>query len=390
MKTLNKIFVVILLQCCFSIQMAFSTNNDLVLVKPLINFNYPDGGYYSEYYMSAFNYMYCGAIVKNVGVLNSTNVYLEIKFLDYSNNVIATYTSDTIASLLPNETDTLEIPQTISYINWFKISYQIKSDSIDENEINNNDTIPYTAFCGDMWSQVSRADNPTSTLNINQVINFQSGDFLGVTLKIPNGWHFLVSIGVYLTDYIPDSVTLIGKLYQNGLLVGIDSLLDPYSGNIPGWVYTQYDFSGNFIIEDSLYYFGFELKYPNGTNIPIGVDTSSFHNFETETIAKIGNTWTTLDFVPLIQLICDPEAILETANKNQVCVYPNPSSGTLYLNNVADSKIEIYDLVGKLIFTDFSNYTQKTINLSMVPPGNYIVRIINEQSVISKKITILK
>jgi len=100
---------------CMTILQTFGQlNYDLRLVKPLINFNDTNGGFYSDYYKSDLNHLYCGAIVQNVGNLTAANVYLEINFLDENNNILSTYFSDTIATLDQDQTDTIKIQQEIS------------------------------------------------------------------------------------------------------------------------------------------------------------------------------------------------------------------------------------------------------------------------------------
>jgi len=90
MKTLFNVFVLVIMLNCLGLQLVFSANkiqfyeykqthslnHDLLLVKPLVNFNDTDGGFYSEYYIDQFNNVYCGAIVQNIGTLSATHVYL--------------------------------------------------------------------------------------------------------------------------------------------------------------------------------------------------------------------------------------------------------------------------------------------------------------------------
>lgn len=400
MKTIICILGVIFFQNYVNIQTSFSQNsakqqdtlnNDLLLVKPLINFNDTNGGYYSDYYIYSLNKIFCGAIVKNIGNSNATNVYLEINFLEYDNSILATYYSDTITTLNSFQIDTIKVSQEILSNYWgFKILYKLVSDSIDENGVNNIDTLPYTALYDNMWSYASRANVPTNTININQIDNFQSRDFIGMTLKIPvSNWTVIAGMAVYINETWADSLYLIGKIYQDGVL--IDSMtIDNQGLNQPYWAYSQFNYLyDNGIVPESIYYIGVELIYPDGTNIPIGVDTSSFHNFEAETIARIGNTWTTLNFVPLIQLICDPEQIQKLNIKNHVNIFPNPSNGIVKITGVDKSKIEIYNLIGKLLFSDYCTSYSKSIDLSSYSQGNYIVRVINEQGVINNKITIV-
>ncbi len=373
---------------CMTILQTFGQlNYDLRLVKPLINFNDINGGFYSDYYKRDLNHLYCGAIVQNVGNLTAANVYLKINFLDDNNNILSTYFSDTIATLDQDQTDTIKIQQEISTDYWdFRISYKIKSDSLDENEFNNTDTIPYIKMYDGMWTQVSRANVPTNTLNINQVTDFQSGDFIGVTLKVPNDWHEIFSISVYISDLWPDSLSITGKIYQNG--IPTDSVQFFNSGySPPYWVSAVFPFSeAEIIFPDSTYYFGVGLNYPIGTNIPIGIDTSSFHNFSAETAAKINNEWSTLNFVPLVKLLCDPEGVNNLKENNQVQVYPNPTSGIVKINVENVHSIELLNSSGIILKKTGNVKKDVEVNLSDFPNGIYFIKIYTNKGMVVKKI----
>lgn len=354
--------------------------NDLILVKPLINMNYPDGGYYSEYYDDAFNYLSCGAVIQNAGTSISTHIYLEIKFLDYLNNVISTYSSDSTSSILANETDTIYIPAITSIINnGYRMIFEIKGDSAEGNLSNNVDTIPCTQFFYPMWSYVSRANILTNSLDITWINNFNSGDFIGVTLKVPNYClHFPMYLEVYMTQAWPDSLELIGKVYKNGILLAVDSTFG--HNLIPGWTYTQIGlFPWEMIEKDSLYYFGVEIKCPGGTNVPIGIDTSSFHNFNAESVARIGSTWTSLDFIPLIRLVCDPEGINENDGIDQLLAFPNPSTGRIHVilppQFGKPKAMEVFDCTGQLQLTQKERFVD--IDMSNLKSGIYFIMVTN-------------
>ena len=92
--------------------------NDLALVRPLINTNDSSGGYYSEYFYYDFNFMYCGAIVKNEGTAAATHIFLEIQISDYLHPVLTTYYSDTLAQLNPGQTATIVFPGPLTFQPW--------------------------------------------------------------------------------------------------------------------------------------------------------------------------------------------------------------------------------------------------------------------------------
>jgi len=71
-----------------------------------------------------------------------------------------------------------------------------------------------------------------------------------------------------------------------------------------------------------------------------------------------------------------------------VMIFPNPSKGLINIVNARNSKIEIFNINGQKIkeITNYSNF--ETIDLSNNISGIYIVKIINNESIITKKINI--
>ncbi len=101
---------------------------------------------------------------------------------------------------------------------------------------------------------------------------------------------------------------------------------------------------------------------------------------------------------PGSQLIIDkieflfPVGIDETYNIHQVVSFPNPASDKLYFNmnfeKNNDASIDIYNMNGKLIstnnFNNLSGHREISINISELPAGNYIYKILIDNKVYSK------
>lgn len=75
----------------------------------------------------------------------------------------------------------------------------------------------------------------------------------------------------------------------------------------------------------------------------------------------------------------------------KVQIYPNPvTSGKIYINSESNTfkTIELYDMLGKRIFsTDMNNY-QKEINVSHLKAGVYIMKVTEKSNNITRKIII--
>ena len=367
--------------------------NDLALVRPLINTNDSSGGYYSEYFYYDFNFMYCGAIVKNEGTAAATHIFLEIQISDYLHPVLTTYYSDTLAQLNPGQTATIVFPGPLTFQPWIsnttitQFKFIVKSDAVDENPVNDSQTIPFTSFSYMSWSKWSRSIYLTTSIDVSQSGNFQSGDFLGFTISAPNDQHMFFYMMVYLPQPWPESSTITGKLYVNGQLLDT-AHFTRNSAYDSGWIMSDYFMHVPNLDPGNLYYAGIEISYNSGVHFNIGADTAVFHNFSSEAIARISGSWfNTLTYVPLIEMINDPEGIREVG-KTPVRVFPNPVSGTLFVSKAGDARIEIFDITGKLVLTDTKSADTRQLDMSGLAPGFYMLRITGKDGTGSRKIIV--
>ena len=87
------------------------------------------------------------------------------------------------------------------------------------------------------------------------------------------------------------------------------------------------------------------------------------------------------------------ETISETINSLRI--YPNPvASGdeiNINFNRSLDADIKIYDLTGKLVMKDnISSSSTKSLNISTVNNGIYMLQIVAENSATSRKFVIMR
>jgi hypothetical protein len=82
-----------------------------------------------------------------------------------------------------------------------------------------------------------------------------------------------------------------------------------------------------------------------------------------------------------------PSSVTSSLIKNNILIFPNPTSGTIELENHSNIlKVEIYDMVGKLVSTNNFNSINHKIDVSRLQYGNYILKAYskNNQYSISK------
>ncbi len=84
------------------------------------------------------------------------------------------------------------------------------------------------------------------------------------------------------------------------------------------------------------------------------------------------------------------DGMVEHEKENRLNVYPNPSTGVITIEDVEDTDITVYDMLGKVVYTKHCA-TQKTeMDLSYLQSGNYIVRVIDKDKFSTQKMIFIE
>ncbi|MBT7145132.1 MAG: T9SS type A sorting domain-containing protein, partial [Bacteroidetes bacterium] len=72
-----------------------------------------------------------------------------------------------------------------------------------------------------------------------------------------------------------------------------------------------------------------------------------------------------------------PNSIGENSIENSISIYPNPVKEKLFINSeIAEiEKIDIYNSIGKLIYTETNKAKNIELDVSKYPMGVYFIRI---------------
>lgn len=149
------------------------------------------------------------------------------------------------------------------------------------------------------------------------------------------------------------------------------------------------------------YLVGFKVDNYNGEEFAIGVDESfpqgSFHSrMKIDPWADEWKvTWTSgatmIDaYTKQEQMQADMVGVetVTKSNLDNVMVYPNPTTGIVNIKNVENSTISVYTITGNLVQTIENNDVNTSINLAGLAKGYYLVKIVTENEVITKKVNL--
>lgn len=177
-------------------------------------------------------------------------------------------------------------------------------------------------------------------------------------------------------------------LYDFSLNVN-DSLLGNYLWNLPTSTYVS---SIDSIFDGNIYRKQYHISEAN-----VAIDYIQL-------IEGIGSTWGLLNFFGALgptwgNLYCFQDGpsnlILDTAQciassiaespnvKNQISVYPNPSSSKVYIegSTMKIDKVEVYDLSNHLMSCHFGYDANYGIDISTLPTGLYIIKVFSTFSI---------
>jgi len=123
----------------------------------------------------------------------------------------------------------------------------------------------------------------------------------------------------------------------------------------------------------------------------IGCTETPFFNPNTPT--GVANLYAMSACTTNVTLSCSPVGISELEQQTMWNVYPNPATDkfTIQLDELkAQGKIEIFDLTGKLIYTQNINGKSTEINAKDFGAGIYFIKINQKEFITTKKIIIEK
>ena len=83
--------------------------------------------------------------------------------------------------------------------------------------------------------------------------------------------------------------------------------------------------------------------------------------------------------INILQEMFDNYLSLESNNNNLIKLFPNPTDGLVSLSSEDNYKIDVFDNIGKLVFTTIGN----SFNIQSLEKGSYFIKLASDNSTIS-------
>lgn len=74
----------------------------------------------------------------------------------------------------------------------------------------------------------------------------------------------------------------------------------------------------------------------------------------------------------------------------EVSIYPNPTQGILNIANVEGARVTVYNIIGEVMMNVESTSNNVTLDMNKLSNGSYIVKVVNNSEVITRKVTLRK
>jgi hypothetical protein len=95
------------------------------------------------------------------------------------------------------------------------------------------------------------------------------------------------------------------------------------------------------------------------------------------------------DYDPLFSQAKKEETATESVNTT-LQVFPNPTRGTFYIEGNNTTKLEVYDLSGKLVHQNRLKPGRNSISVNNLSPGIYMAKIYSKEGISTRKIIVMR
>jgi hypothetical protein len=354
--------------------------------------------------------------VVNNGSNTAAGIKLNVSVTDENATTVHSFSYDTLMlngasdTIAPFASDTIEPPATMTYaffpdttaLHQYTFNASLSMDSTDEEAGNDKAQIQYLDITDTV---MARAIVNTTFVGIGGWTNSVTGDIIGTSFYLPNedtvgSVTFYISTSTDTEDVSFDISLSVydGSAWVNDVITSADPV--PVTGDMLGkWVTVPFDYNT------------FDRTIEGGTSVIVGV--KQYYDLANQTfrigansayprekgnggVLWSGNdaTWYWISEIPTIRLNFhrSPVGIHEiTVSDSPISVYPNPTNAQLHIDGVVEgSTIAVYNMLGAEVAHINNANAFNTMSVASLPAGTYIVKIINDNKVVTRKVTTVK
>jgi len=124
------------------------------------------------------------------------------------------------------------------------------------------------------------------------------------------------------------------------------------------------------------------------SNIVVGAGVTTVGNQTYSVTVTADNGCTGEDAVVVEYSMC--VGINESAENSSISLFPNPATDVVTFTTVGTSlqEVNIYDLTGKMIYSNISNNDRLDVNTSAFASGTYIVKVVTESESVTRRLIV--
>jgi len=362
------------------------------------------------------NFVDMRASVKNYGMQSANNILYSTSLTDASGTVVAQKDTNYMQNG-QDLTNFLDIDMFACQgfdnidnvdIGTYTLTTNLSFDNVDEDTLNNIFSIDieytYESFNG----LLARNTDITGELGLHQYDGSADGDQIGINFTVLNEITTngaIIPIGPSTTDNTGFTLRLYkwdGSAWQQiafsddvyttsadaGTNIDVD-YLNPVT-LCPGEEYRMV-VSAHWTAGTSKITFGIFNEYKDFLNQSLLYAPASALN--------IGGTWYYITNIPCFYVkfatitrstrsCAIIGSVTEDPRKDiEISVYPNPTNGIVNIDiiNAESSKIEVYNILGNLVLTEYKQYN---LDLSNLKDGQYIIKVYTETGIAVKKLNL--
>ena len=285
----------------------------------------------------------------------------------------------------------------------YTLTNTIGQDQADQDLSDNSASWDFSMTC----YQMARFNSTTRTLSVADYQGGGNNDELGVIMYIPNpdtvesmsfycGTSTTVGTSCKAILYSMDQATgdwvsvIESDLYDItsadlGQRITIPFQTDGFTEIIPG--------GGLYLVDLQFYFDAATQDFRIGADDELPISEAGYQN---SVNLHLAGTWYYITSgVPSYVLNFKDHQCWGTGTETQMAqlnanIYPNPASTQLHVDNVEGATISIYNLVGEKVMEVANANKFNTLNTSELAAGSYIVKVVNNDKVTTKKINIVK